>query len=103
MGPPIHWEFIVCCLNAAVVQREAAIQLERIEEAKASLIQTADALMRSPDHLVEGREALTRLRSQAVKALGALEILEELRGLTDEERTYLRTFEELLAVARRAG
>ncbi len=85
------------------MEREIAIQLERIEEAKASLIQTADALMRSPDDLVEGREALMRLRPQAVKALGALETLEGLRGLTHEERTYLRTFEELLAVARRAG
>ncbi len=85
------------------MEREAAIQWERIEEAKASLRQTADALMRSPDDLVEGREALMRLRAQAVKAVGALETLEGLRGLTDEERAYQKAFEKLLAVARNAG
>jgi hypothetical protein len=85
------------------MEREAALQLERIEEAKASLTQTADALMGSPDKLVEAREALMRLEPQAVKALGALEIIEGLRGLTDEERACQRAFEKLLAVARNAG
>jgi len=85
------------------MEREASLQLARIEEAKASLTQTADALMRSPEDLVEGREALLRLRPQALKALGALETLEGLRGLTNEERTYLRAFEKLLAAARHAG
>src|SRR3712207_342462 len=103
MGPRIHRGFIVSCLNAAVMEREAALQLERIEEARASLRQTADALMRSPEVWVEAREALMRLRPQAVKALGALETIERLRGLTDEERTCQRAFEELLAVARTVG
>jgi hypothetical protein len=85
------------------MEREATLQLERIEEAKASLIQTADALMRSPDDLVAGREALMRLKPQAVKALGALEGIKRLRDLTDEERSCQRTFEKLLAVARNAG
>jgi hypothetical protein len=85
------------------MEREVALQLERIEEAKASLIQTADALMRSPDDSVEAREALMRLRPQAVKAMGALETIEGLRGLTDEERTNQRAFETLLAAARNAG
>ncbi len=85
------------------MEREAALQLARIEEAKAALTQTADALMRSPEVRVEAREALMRLRPQAVKALGALEAIERLRGLTDEERTCQRTFEKLLAVARNAG
>ncbi len=67
------------------------------------MIQTADALMRSPDDSVEAREALVRLRPQAVKAMGALEIIEGLRGLTDEERTNQRAFEKLLAAARNAG
>jgi hypothetical protein len=44
-----------------------------------------------------------RLGPQAVKALGALETIEGLRGLTDEERTCQRAFEKLLAVARDAG
>ena len=44
-----------------------------------------------------------RLRPQAVKALGALETIERLRGLTDEERTNQRAFETLLAAARSAG
>ena len=85
------------------MEREVARQLERVEEAKASLTQTANALMRSPDDLVEAREALMRLRPQAVKALGALESIEGLRGLTDEECTCQRAFEKLLAVARNAG
>ncbi len=85
------------------MERETALQLERIEEAKASLIQTADALMRSPNDRVEAREALMRLRPQAVKALGALETIEQLSGLTDEERTCQWAFEKLLATARNAG
>src|SRR3712207_7653352 len=52
------------------------------------------ALMRSPEVRVEAREALMRLRPQAVKALGALETIERLRGLTDEERTCQRRSEE---------
>ncbi len=91
------------CFYAGVMEREDALQLERIEEAKASLTQTANVLMRSPEVRVEAREALMRLRPQAVKALGALETIEGLRGLTNEERTYLRAFEKLLAVARHAG
>jgi hypothetical protein len=90
-------------LYAGAMDREVALQLERIEEAKASLIQTADALMRSPEVRVEAREALMRLRPQAVKAMGALETIEGLRGLTDEERTNQRAFEKLLAAARNAG
>jgi hypothetical protein len=35
--------------------------------------------------------------------LGALETIEGLRDLTDEERTCQRAFEKLLAVARNAG
>jgi hypothetical protein len=85
------------------MEREAALQLQSIEEAKASLTQTANALMRSPEDLVEAREALMRLRPQALKALGALETIEGLRGLTDEERTCQRAFEKLLATARNAG
>ena len=85
------------------MEREAALQLARIEEAKASLIQTADALMRSPDDLVAGRGALMRLKPQAVKALGALETIERLRVLTDEECALQRAFEMLLAAARNAG
>ena len=85
------------------MEREAAIQLERIEEVKASLIQASDALMRSPDDLVAARGALMRLKPQAVKALDALEIIEGLRDLTDEERTYRRAFEKLVAVASNVG
>jgi hypothetical protein len=103
MAPRIHRGFIASCFYAAVMDREAALQWERIEEAKASLTQTADTLLRSPDDLVEAREALMRLGPQAVKALGALETIEGLRGLTDEERTCQRAFEKLLAVARDAG
>lgn len=66
------------------------------------MIQTADALMRSPDDSVEAREALMRLRPQALKALGALETIERLRGLTDEECALQRAFEILLAAARSA-
>ena len=67
------------------------------------MIQTADALMRSPDDSVEAREGLMRLWPQAVKAMGALETIEGLRGLTDEERTNQRAFETLLAAAKNAG
>jgi hypothetical protein len=90
-------------LYAGALEREVALQWETIEEARVSLIQTADALMRSPKELVEARGALMRLRPQAVKALGALETIERLRVLTDEERACQRAFEKLLAVARDAG
>jgi hypothetical protein len=85
------------------MEREVALQWERIEEAKALLTRTADALMRSPEVRVEAREALMRLRPQALKALGALETIERLRVLTDEERALQRAFEQLLAAARNAG
>ncbi len=85
------------------MDREVALQWERIEEAKASLTRTADALMRASDKRVEARGALVRLRPQAVKALGALETIERLRVLTDEERTCQRAFEVLLAEARNEG
>ena len=103
MAPRIHRGFIVWCLYAGAMDRAVALQRERIEEAKASLIQTADALMRSPEKRVEGCEALMRLRPQTVKALGAIETIEGLRGLTDEERALQRAFEMLLAAARNAG
>jgi hypothetical protein len=103
MVPRIHLGFIVSCFYAGVMEREDALQWERIEEAKASLTQTANALMRSPEVRVEAREALMRLRPQALKALGALETIERLRGLTDEERALQRAFEILLAAARNAG
>jgi hypothetical protein len=99
----IHLGFIVSCFYAGVMEREDALQWERIEEAKASLTQTANTLMRSPEVRVEAREALMRLRPQALKALGALETIERLRGLTDEERALQRAFEILLAAARNAG
>jgi hypothetical protein len=85
------------------MEREVALQWERIEEAKASLTRTADALMRSPEVRVEAREALMRLGPQALKALGAIETIEGLRVLTDEECALKRAFEMLLAAARNAG
>jgi hypothetical protein len=103
MAPRIHRGFIAWWLYAGAMDREVALQWGRIEEAKASLRRTADALMRAPEVRVKAREALMRLRPQAVKALGALETIEWLRGLTDEERALQRAFEELLAAARKAG
>jgi hypothetical protein len=102
MAPRIHLGFIVSCFYAGVMEREAALQWERIEEAKASLTRTVDALMRSPEVRVEAREALMRLRPQAVKALDALMSIEGLRVLTDEECALQRAFEILLAAARSA-
>jgi hypothetical protein len=103
MAPRIHRGFIVSCCYVGVMEREAALQWERIEETKVSLTRTADALMRSPEVRVEAREALMRLRPQALKALGALETIERLRVLTDEECALQRAFEMLLAAARNAG
>ena len=103
MAPRIHLGFIVSCFYAAVMEREVALHWERIEEAKASLTRTADALMRSPEVRAAGREALMRLRPQALKALGALETIERQRVLTDEECALQRAFEMLLVAARNAG
>ena len=85
------------------MDREVSLQRQRIDEAKASLIETANALMRSPNDLLEAREALMRLRPQAIRALDALETIERLRGLTSEERDCQRAFEIILTEARNVG
>jgi hypothetical protein len=97
----------ILATSALGIPRSTASNTFTLRSSEYALMQTV--LLRIKHHAsrcdkrVEARETLMRLRPQALKALGALETIEQLRVLTDEERALQRAFEMLLAAARNAG